>query len=199
MIIIIIIILIIILIIKTVINNLNNNTLICIATTKEYNALKKSIDNIKLSNQYSNIDILITGVGIMNATFSLMNKLNKKKYNTIINIGFAGSFNKNIHHNQWMKISKIKDIHIMEKYRNKDIIIANHTPYITLETHGKFVTDKNDMYDINNIVDMEAYALCKISHHNNIKFICYKIISDFGNFNNYEKNLNNNISILTIN
>jgi len=40
------------------------------------------------------IDFLITGIGIPQSTFKLTNKLNETKYDLVINLGIAGSFNR---------------------------------------------------------------------------------------------------------
>ena len=41
------------------------------------------------------IDILITGIGVMHTSCNLSLQLSKKKYNLVINLGIAGSFNNN--------------------------------------------------------------------------------------------------------
>ena len=45
---------------------------------------------------FSSQEILITGVGMMNTTFSLTEELLKNNYDLVVNMGVAGSFNSDI-------------------------------------------------------------------------------------------------------
>lgn len=47
-------------------------------------------------NNFTNSDILITGVGMINTTFMLTKKLSLNSYDLVINMGIAGSFCKSI-------------------------------------------------------------------------------------------------------
>ena len=59
--------------------------LIVVATKQEIQA-----------NNFTNSDILITGVGMVNATFMLTKALSSNSYDLVINMGIAGSFCKSI-------------------------------------------------------------------------------------------------------
>ena len=53
--------------------------------------------NQEINNDlFSSKDILITGVGMMNTTLNLVNKLSDTNYDLVINMGVAGSFNSEI-------------------------------------------------------------------------------------------------------
>jgi futalosine hydrolase len=56
--------------------------------------------NLPLKNEFieiaNSIDLLITGAGTPNTVFKLTRHLNNNKYDGIINLGIAGSFNKNL-------------------------------------------------------------------------------------------------------
>ena len=45
-----------------------------------------------IENKFKDCDVMITGVGMVNTTFSLTKRLSKKTYDLVINIGVAGSF-----------------------------------------------------------------------------------------------------------
>ncbi|MGN6166286.1 MAG: futalosine hydrolase [Flavisolibacter sp.] len=65
--------------------------LLCAATEFE---IKPTIDTIEKQN-LNNIDILITGVGLTAAAYSLTKKIYTKKPGLILQAGIAGCFNKN--------------------------------------------------------------------------------------------------------
>ena len=46
-----------------------------------------------IEDKFKGYDVIVTGVGMVNATFSLTKRLSKKSYDLVINIGVAGSFN----------------------------------------------------------------------------------------------------------
>ncbi len=68
--------------------------LIVSATEKEVQPLLEKADKKTncLFSLTKGIDILITGVGVVQTTFSLMQHLEKNKYDQLINVGIAGGF-----------------------------------------------------------------------------------------------------------
>ncbi len=68
--------------------------LIVAATTREVKPLLKQAKKKTefLFELTSHIDILITGVGIFQTIYLMMNHLNNNHYNQLINVGIAGSF-----------------------------------------------------------------------------------------------------------
>ena len=46
-----------------------------------------------IKEKFNDCDVIVTGVGMVNTTFSLTKRLSEKSYDLVINIGVAGSFN----------------------------------------------------------------------------------------------------------
>ena len=46
-----------------------------------------------IENKFKDCDVMVTGVGMVNTTFSLTKRLSERSYDLVINIGVAGSFN----------------------------------------------------------------------------------------------------------
>ena len=66
--------------------------LVVVATSPEVEGLKNALSTDELKA----VDFLITGVGMVNTTFELTRLLSSTKYDYIINIGIAGSFDRTI-------------------------------------------------------------------------------------------------------
>ena len=149
--------------------------------------------------QLKEYDVLYTGVGKVNATIRLMEKLGgiflsregALLPSVVINYGTAGS----------RKIKK-KTLVDCTKFVQRDmdvtglgfmrgetpfeddppIIIQTLSPFnpigrnATCGTGDCFVEDKSQYYG--EVVDMEAYALAKICWEQNIPFVSYKYITD---------------------
>jgi len=49
-----------------------------------------------IEDKFKNCDVIVTGVGMVNTTFSLTKRLSKKSYDLVINMGIAGSFSDKI-------------------------------------------------------------------------------------------------------
>lgn len=56
----------------------------------------KGIKDLLKEAQASSVDFLVTGVGMVNTTFELSRVLFQQKYDYVINIGIAGSFDRDI-------------------------------------------------------------------------------------------------------
>tara|TARA_B110000003_G_C16592300_1_gene512316 strand:- start:152 stop:712 length:561 start_codon:yes stop_codon:yes gene_type:complete len=137
-------------------------------------------------NLLPNWNIVYSGVGKVNAAFSVVNSYNTFKPKVIINYGTAGSLNENL--NGLIPINSFKQ-------RDMDVrplgFEIGETPYdkintITCDYEGyscgtgdDFVTDKPKLET--DIVDMESYSIAKFCLINNITFFCYKYISDNAN------------------
>jgi adenosylhomocysteine nucleosidase len=131
-----------------------------------------------------------TGVGKINATYNTLRLINTHKPKIIINYGTAGAIN-----------AQLKGIVECTKFYQRDMDVrglgfsVGETPFdsineiITSEngnscgTGDSFVNQKIDMKI--DVVDMEAYAIAKVCKIENIKFKCFKYISD-----NADKNAN---------
>lgn len=66
--------------------------LIVSATEFEIQQLKAELNEVQLSA----IDFLVTGVGMINTCFELTKQMLEKKYDYVINVGIAGSFDREI-------------------------------------------------------------------------------------------------------
>lgn len=49
-----------------------------------------------IEEKFKNCDVIITGAGMVNTTFSLAKRLSKRSYDLVINMGVAGSFSDKI-------------------------------------------------------------------------------------------------------
>ena len=143
-------------------------------------------------------DVLITGVGKVNAAYELTKHL-------IVNFGTAGS--NYLPPGSFVDCTKFfeKDMDCIplgfEKFQtpfeeNIKIEFSSDQPYnpinrnLTCFTGDKFVTED---LDYQGIFDMEAYALAKVCKNFQMQFISFKYISD-GADNNSADDWNENIS-----
>ena len=137
------------------------------------------------------------GVGKVNATYNTLKLINIHKPKIIINYGTAGGINKNL-----------SGIIECTKFYQRDMDVRSlnfelgETPFdeikeIIISKSGyscgsgdNFVSEKIDMNV--DVVDMEAYAIAKVCKLENIKFRCFKYISDKADENaniDWKKNL----------
>ena len=137
------------------------------------------------------------GVGKVNATYNTLKLINIHKPKIIINYGTAGAINKNL-----------SGIIECTKFYQRDMDVRSlnfelgETPFdeikeIIISKSGyscgsgdNFVSEKIDMNV--DVVDMEAYAIAKVCKLENIKFRCFKYISDKAHENaniDWKKNL----------
>ena len=123
------------------------------------------------------------GVGKVNATYNTLKLINIHKPKIIINYGTAGAIN-----------NKLKGVVECTKFYQRDMDVRGldfelgETPFDKIKeiitskdgyscgTGDSFVNKKIDMEV--DVVDMEAYAIAKVCMLENIKFKCFKYISD---------------------
>lgn len=79
-------------------------------------------------------------------------------------------------------------------------ILMDTNTNITLGTGDSFVMENDPWFEYANIdlVDMEGYAIAKACKLNNIKFSCWKYVSDFADSNaaeEWQKNINNGANL----
>ncbi len=131
-----------------------------------------------------------TGVGKINATYNTLRLINMHKPKMIINYGTSGAIN-----------TQLKGVVECTKFYQRDMDVRGldfelgETPFDKINeiitsvdgyscgTGDSFVNKKIDMKV--DVVDMEAYAIAKVCKLENIKFKCFKYISD-----NADKNAN---------
>ena len=124
------------------------------------------------------------GAGKINATYNLLKLINKFKPGLVINYGSAGSLKKGLSgvvectkfYQRDMDARGLLDLNLGET--PFDIIneIINSREGFSCGSGDSFVTNKIEM-DVD-LVDMEAYALAKVCKLENIKFRCFKYVSD---------------------
>ncbi len=115
--------------------------LLVAATTLEIDPILKQLNGENCSSKmikniiYNelNIDILITGIGLVFTCYHLTKALNDDTYDLVINLGIAGSFNKNL------QIGEVVNV-IHEEF--SDLGIESPTGFKTLFESG--FTDKNE-------------------------------------------------------
>ena len=151
---------------------------------------------IETQNQLKDYDVLYTGVGKVNATYTLTSHFGKYgshiPYDLVINYGTAGS----------RKIKK-KTLVDCTKFVQRDMDVTGlgfmrgETPFeddiplmldfgiteyntiqrrATCGSGDNFVEDKTNYYG--EVVDMEAYALAKICYLRKVPFVSFKYITD---------------------
>lgn len=152
----------------------------------------------------SNIDnfapIIYTGVGKVNAAIKLYEAILKYKPQLVINYGTAGSvkgknglFHIDTFVQRDMDVRPLGVLRGVTPFSNEELPKQNG---IVLGTGDSFVTDFKKQLEgltiVLDLVDMEGYALQKVSIHHNVKFQSYKYVSDSANANakdDWEKNV----------
>ena len=144
-------------------------------------ALKEETPNLK--------DFHYSGVGKINATIKIMELISKFKPNEIINYGTAGSTKQNL--SGLVECTKFvqRDMDARGLMNFK----LGETPFdpiskMTYSNEG-YICASGDSFvqssvEIDcDIVDMEAYSFAKVCKLYNIRFKCFKYISDYANEN----------------
>ena len=161
-----------------------NNTLFVVALQEE------------TGNKFSDLDLIYTGVGKVNATYVLTKILAERKNNGklpkyIVNFGSCGS--KKFKKGQLVVCNRfiqrdmdatIFNYKLGETPSEKTVpYIIEHKkyiqdlPYATCGTGDNFATTESPLNDIE-VMDMEAYALAKVCFLEKIDFISIKYITD---------------------
>ena len=124
------------------------------------------------------------GVGKINATYNLLKLINKFKPNQVINYGSAGAINKKLSgivectkfYQRDMDVTGLLDLKLGQTpFDNINEIIISEKGF-SCGSGDSFVKNKIEM-DVD-LVDMESYALAKVCKLENIKFRCFKYLSD---------------------
>ena len=170
---------------------------------------------IETQGEMDDYSVLYTGVGKVNATFKLTERLCDSNYYSlkpklVINYGTAGS--RKIKKKQLVDCTKFvqRDMDVtglgfmkgQTPFENLVPIILDydHVKFIPIGRKAScgsgdnFVEDRTNYYG--EVVDMEAYALAKVCHHYDINFISFKYITDGADeqsHEDWEKNLSDGI------
>ena len=141
-----------------------------------------------LKEETPNLDFFHhTGVGKINATYNLTKIINKYKPSEIINFGTAGAVNNKlsglIECTQFcqrdMDVTALMDLQIGQTPFDDIHEIINSKNGYLCGSGDNFVTGEVPLKV--DVVDMEAYALAKVCKLENVKFRCFKFISDNAN------------------
>ena len=134
-------------------------------------------------NDLPEFQIYYTGVGKINASIKTLEIIRDYSPTQVINYGTAGSLNK-----------KLKGLVEVDQFFQRDMDASplgfkiGQTPFDKIEeinfgstgyscgTGDSFVTQTPKLKT--DLVDMEAYAIAKICYLKDIKFRCFKYISD---------------------
>ena len=139
-------------------------------------ALKEETPNLK--------DFHYSGVGKINATIKIMELISKFQPNEIINYGTAGSTKQNLSGlvectkfvQRDMDARGLMNFKLGETPFDKINEIINSDEGFSCGSGDSFVNNKIEMNV--DLVDMEAYALAKVCKLENLKFRCFKYVSD---------------------
>ena len=151
-------------------------------------------------------EIILTGVGKINATLSTLKAIKDKKPDLIINFGTAGALKRGL-----LGLVDCKYF-IQRDMDSRPLgVDLGETPYevdppkiikipmhpinsinmnLTCASGDSFV--QSDIEVEADIVDMEAYAIAKVCYLESVPFVCFKFISDSAN-KSAADDFNNNV------
>ena len=160
-------------------------------------------------------NVLYTGVGKVNATYKLTERLTDYNYvkpKLVINYGTAGS--RDLPIGELVDCTKFiqRDMNAIQfGFMKGQTPFENDVPLMLDSTHiefnpiqkhqvcgtgDNFVDNVKDEHSMIDVFDMEAYALAKVCHYYNVPFISFKYITDNANESSpkdWEENLTDGI------
>ena len=126
-------------------------------------------------------NVIYVGPGKINAAMGTQWLIDNYKVSEIINIGTAGGNPKKVEKGKVYNIGRVwdRDWKTPNHPNGLEIILKKDKRLKACYTGDSFVTSWDNDYDL---VDMEAFAIASVclAPQNNIKFSCYKYISDTG-------------------
>lgn len=139
--------------------------------------------------EFDNFNKVFTGIGKVNAAYQLMKAIQQFQPDIIINLGTAGSttFNRGevVGCTQFiqrdMEVTALGFQKFETPFENTPVIlnygeVLPHLPQGICGSGDQFETEHtNPEY---NVIEMEAYALAKITLMEKLPFVCLKYISD---------------------
>ena len=147
--------------------------------------------------RFLDFDMLITGIGMLNASISLTKKLSDREYDLIINLGVAGSFNKDVKIGRVVEVveetiseigyeenggfSEFSDFSIETIFSNPSKTDLKKVKSITVNTvHGNENSIDQIMRRLNpDIENMEGAAIFQVCKTFNIPCIQIRAISNY--------------------
>ena len=138
---------------------------------------------------FNDLNLLLVGVGKVNASYHLTKRIMQEKPSIIINLGSAGSntFKREtlVCCTQFvqrdMDVTPLGFAKFETPYSEQPIVVNNglnigNLPLGICGTGDNFETTHTE--SIYNVIDMEAFPLASIAMHENIPFLSVKYISD---------------------
>ncbi|MBC9929805.1 nucleosidase [Chitinophaga qingshengii] len=141
------------------------------------------------AEEFNHDNILIAGIGKVNATFNLTKRLQEERPGLIVNLGSAGS-----------NTFKRGEIVCCTRFIQRDMDVTGlgyrkyETPFSNLEPVLEYglsldglqqgICGTGDNFETGhvtadyNVIDMEAYSLAMVAMKENIPFLCLKYITD---------------------
>ena len=144
----------------------------------------------ELGDHFKEEDLVFTGVGKINAAYSLTKAIVKKRPKFVFNLGTAGSrkFSKGSvllctnFYQRDMNVSPLGfPIGVTPYSQNPRVLnfgvtLPGYTTH-TCSSGDNFITTEDDPADCD-VFDMEAYSLALVCKNEKISFICLKYITD---------------------
>jgi|TARA_B110000285_G_scaffold153156_1_gene170965 adenosylhomocysteine nucleosidase len=151
-------------------------------------------------------DVLITGVGKINATRVLVDYIIKQKPKQIINYGTAAKCSRRVEVGKIYEIKKFiqRDMNAtqlgFETYQtpfgkgaiNTGLVLPSNLVCGTGDNFWEGDSQFTAEYDV---ADMEAYALASVCEEYKIRFRCFKYISDDGNADQWIENCKKGVKL----
>lgn len=161
-----------------------------IINKKEYkNVLLVFALESEAGKAFDDYNILFVGIGKVSASYHLTKAILAYKPDLIINLGTAGStkFDRGSVVNCSQFIQRDMDVRALgfQKFEtpfSDDPVVLDYG--VSIEHLPKGVCGSGDQFEVEhrnpeyNVIDMEAFALAKISASESIDFLCFKYISD---------------------
>lgn len=129
-------------------------------------------------------NVFFTGVGKVNAAAKLAQLIERHKPAHVINFGTAGGITVG---SGFYPVAKFVQRDMIctglglpvgqTPFEDTPVVLDFKEPGLTCSTGDNFVTDP-DLSIPADLVDMESYALAKVCYSNQIKFSCWKFVSD---------------------
>jgi len=144
------------------------NCLLAAATAKE---ISPFLDHYRNGGNKKDMDILITGIGLMAATYSLVKQFSLKKPALVIQVGIAGCFDKNISLGSVVVIRQdtIADQMVMENKQLKTmfdlgLVKLNEPPF----NNGWLINPHKDLIKKTKLKPVNAVSVNNITTSNQI-------------------------------
>lgn len=141
------------------------------------------------AKEFSECEVLYTGVGKVNAAYHLTKKLAHENYDLVINLGTAGSteFNRGTVVCCPTFIQRDMDAQALG-FKKFETPFSHQSPVLEyglkIENLPLGICGSGDQFEMEhlnpeyNVIEMEAFAIASVCKEENLPFLCLKYISD---------------------